>query len=158
MDLIDLYDNDWWTHRGVNPELTWPELIVLALDILSDARTPAAQRLTKAPLTLAPVEDLPEAAVSGAKRIHAQRGAYRDYTEAVGINFLLNPTRAQEVLRDPPIKETGNRFRLYGKDEGCAVEGTWHDWCCFADNILASPNTQLVAPSIYDPARKNTNY
>lgn len=158
MDLLDLSDSNWWTHRGVNPELSWAELVLLAVEILTNERTPTALQLPKTPLTLEVVEELPENFVSGAKRINARRGEYRDYTEAMGINFLLNPTKAQEILRDPPIKDTGTRFRLYGKEEGTAVEGTWEDWYCFANNILASANTQLVAPGVYDPDRKNDNY
>lgn len=45
-----------------------------------------------------------------------------------------------------------------GKDESCQFEGTWWDMVCFARNVLASPNTKLVAPDFYKPEWENSNY
>ena len=45
-----------------------------------------------------------------------------------------------------------------GKDESCYFEGTWWDMICFARNILASENTNMVAPEFYHPEWGNSNY
>lgn len=45
-----------------------------------------------------------------------------------------------------------------GKDESCYLEGTWWDMICLARNILASKNTELVAPEYYHPEWENNNY
>lgn len=45
-----------------------------------------------------------------------------------------------------------------GKDQSCQFEGTWWDMICFARNVLASPNTELVAPEFYHPEWLNDNY
>lgn len=45
-----------------------------------------------------------------------------------------------------------------GKDQNCFLEGTWWDMICFARNILASKNTELVAPEYYHPEWENDNY
>lgn len=49
-------------------------------------------------------------------------------------------------------------FVGYGKDQSCVFEGTWWDMICFARNILASENTELVAPQFYRPEWANSNY
>ena len=45
-----------------------------------------------------------------------------------------------------------------GKDESCYLEGTWWDMICFARNILASENTNMVAPEFYRAEWENDNY
>ena len=49
-------------------------------------------------------------------------------------------------------------FVGFGKDESCQFEGTWWDMICFARNVLANENTELVAPEYYRPEWKNDNY
>lgn len=49
-------------------------------------------------------------------------------------------------------------FVGFGKDESCQFEGTWWDMICFARNVLASENTQAVAPEFYKPEWKIRNY
>ncbi len=49
-------------------------------------------------------------------------------------------------------------FVGFGKDESCQFEGTWWDMICFARNILASKNTELVAPEYFKPEWENDNY
>lgn len=49
-------------------------------------------------------------------------------------------------------------FVGYGKDESCQFEGTWWDMICFARNVLANKNTELVAPEFYKPEWKSDNY
>lgn len=38
-----------------------------------------------------------------------------------------------------------------GKDEHCAFEGTWKDLANLAAQILSHPNTEKVAPELYQP-------
>ncbi len=52
----------------------------------------------------------------------------------------------------------GDWFVGYGKDDSCCFEGTWWDMICFARNILASENTEIVTPDYYRPEWKNNNY
>jgi hypothetical protein len=49
-------------------------------------------------------------------------------------------------------------FYGFGKDESCQFEGTWWDMICFARNVLASENTQMVAPEFYKPEWEVYNY
>lgn len=52
----------------------------------------------------------------------------------------------------------GDWFVGYGKDEYCQFEGTWWHMICFARNVLASENTELVAPEFYRPEWSIHNY
>lgn len=54
--------------------------------------------------------------------------------------------------------QTWDWFVGYGKDGSCDFEGTWWDMICFARNILASKNTELVAREFYKPEWQNNNY
>lgn len=153
---------DWWVYDATdNPSLSWRELIDLALNILHSEAT----RLFVSNLYLKEIPRctpttasmLPVSGIRGAKRVNADRGAWGDYREAVGIPGLYNPNR-DEILRNPPKRDTGDKFRLSGKDESCCVEGSWFDWCCFACNVLASQNTNVLCPDLYEPALSNDNY
>lgn len=55
-------------------------------------------------------------------------------------------------------RQTWDWFVGWGKDESCQFEGTWWDMICFARNVLASKNTELVAPEFYRPDWVNDNY
>lgn len=148
---------DWWVYAATdNPSLSWRELIDLALNILHSEAT----RLFVSNLYLKskPIDatqqgtvqrndgkqTLPVWHMSGAKRINALRGEYPIW------NYSKNVV--EKVL------DSGDKFRLYGKDETCMVEGTWFDWCCFACNVLASENTNVLCPDLYEPALGNDNY
>jgi hypothetical protein len=139
---------DWWVHIDDNPELTWEELIKLALNILhNDATRLFVSNLHLKALpryTLNPVGDLYSDYIRGAKRINACRGEYQEWCQI------------SRTMTSP--RNTGNKFRLSGKDESCCVEGTWFDWCCFACNVLASRNTELMCPELYEAALDNDNY
>lgn len=39
----------------------------------------------------------------------------------------------------------------YGKSDGCQIEGPWHHWANLAAQILSHPNTEKVAPNLYQP-------
>jgi hypothetical protein len=54
--------------------------------------------------------------------------------------------------------QTWDWFVGWGKDPSCQFEGTWWDMICFARNVLASANTEMVAPEFYKPGWKNDNY
>lgn len=75
------------------------------------------------------IEDFPDKSISGAKRCNL------DYSEWLSDWFVGT-----------------------GKDESCYLEGTWWDMICLARNILASKNTELVAPEYYHPEWENYNY
>lgn len=49
-------------------------------------------------------------------------------------------------------------FWGWGKDQSCVFEGTWWDMVCFARNVLASENTQLIAPEFHKPEWATKNY
>lgn len=154
---------DWWVYAATdNPSLSWSEMIDLALNILHSEAT----RLFVSNLYLKEVPKytpiltasaLPVSGIRGAKRVNADRGTWNDYRGATGISGLYNPNR-DEILRNPPQRDTGDKFRLSGKDESCLVEGAWFDWCCFACNILASENTNVLCPDLFEPALSNDNY
>lgn len=141
---------DWWTHEDTNPELIWQELIDLALHILHAEATRLfvhhfyLKAIPTLAYTLSDVSQISVNAISGAKRINAWRGEYEEWDQI------------RQRYEKP--RHTGNKFRLHGKDESCCVEGTWFDWCCFACNILASENTKLMCPDLYEPVLANNNY
>lgn len=150
---------DWWLFDQSHPELTWKEMIELALGILNCEATRLFVRnlyLGTVPEFVVKKVKLPESYVGGAKRVNFSSGTYHDYTGAVGLGGLANPNR-DEILRNPP-KKTTKKFRGCGKDEGCSVEGSWWHWVCLACNVLASENTKLSCPELYEPALKNDNY
>ena len=144
--------NDWWVYSATdNPLLSWSEMIGLALRILHSEAT----RLFVCNLYLKtqaiPVHTprltasmLPVSGIRGAKRVNADRGMYQEWT-----------TFGQRL---GPARDSDDKFRLSGKDESCCVEGTWFDWCCFACNVLASKNTNVLCPELYEPALANNNY
>lgn len=152
---------DWWFPGG-NPEKSWGELVTMSLEILNTQAT----RLHYPDAFLSCIPDyacdasaeLPIGSVSGAKRVNAVRGEYYDFSGAMGMDFLMNPAKAQEIISNPPMRDSGGLFRMHGKDEGCMVEGSWFDWICFAHNVLASENTKNFAPSLHRPELKNDNY
>ncbi len=159
---------DWWVFpswKGTsNPIRTWPELIDLALHILHCEATRlfvgSLYLATMPPVTIVPGSQPVVFHVSGAKRVNADSGNYTDFSDYVGAAALRKILAGQEnrIEDAPVVRNSQERFRLSGKDESCIVEGSWWDWCCFAANILASVNTQVMAPDLYEPALKNDNY
>ena len=139
---------NWWVHVDDNPWLSWEEMITMSLNILHNEATRlfVSNLYLKAipSYTLKTVDDLPDDYIRGAKRINAYCGEYQEWCQ---ISRTMTPPRS-----------TGDKFRLSGKDESCCVEGTWFDWCCFACNVLASKNTELMCPELYEPALDNNNY
>jgi hypothetical protein len=121
---------DWWVHPDNNPEFTWVELIHLAVGILRSKATKLFVHnlhLEHIPSYSPKLDaELKVRSVSGAKRVNADAGEHYDFTGAAGIAGLMNPKR-DEIFNNPPKRDTGNKFRLSGKDEGCCVEGTWYD-------------------------------
>ena len=139
---------DWWVGEQDNPVLSWKQLITLALNILHCEATRLFVynlHLKQIPTGYTVNTDaaLPRNAVTGAKRINAYSGVIPVYNQV---------TRGEDTIN------AGTSFRLSGKDESCCVEGTWLDWCCFACNVLASPNTEAMCPDLYEPALENNNY
>lgn len=129
---ISSWLGDWWTYSyAERPVLTWEQLLHLALHILHCQAT----RLFVGNLYL---KTLP--------------------------TYTLTPTTlpltgfVRGAKRVNAYSERPHRFRLHGKDEGCCVEGTWYDWCCFACNILAHENTKIACPDVYEPLLENNNY
>jgi hypothetical protein len=128
---------DWWVHESNNPKMTWAQLIDLALCILHTEATRlfvASLHLKTMPVyTLAnDLPLLPTNSVRGAKRINA--------------------------WCEGNVCTVDEKFRLFGKDESCCVEGTWLDWCCFACNVLSSQNTKAMCADLYEPMLANSNY
>ena len=83
------------------------------------------------------ISKFPKSSLSGAKRanlIHADK--FHNYDAAQSYDWFVG----------------------FGKDQSCMFEGTWWDMICFARNVLASENTQLVAPEFYQPELKCENY
>lgn len=139
---------DWWIFQDSNPIFSWPTLIRLALNILNCEATrlyvenlylqtpPKGYQInTDAPL--------PTGYVSGAKRVNAYSGKIMVYNQI---------TRKEDEV------DAGRGFRLSGKDETCCVEGSWLHWVCFACNVLASENTKMICPDLYEPELANNNY
>ncbi len=159
---------DWWVFpswKGTgNPILTWPELLTLALHILHcEATRLFAESLylkVIPPVTIVPESQPVVFHVSGAKRVNADSGDYTDFSDYVGMAAIGKILRGEEnrIEDAPRIQNSQERFRLSGKDDSCMVEGSWWDWCCFAANVLASENTKVMAPDLYEPALKNENY
>ena len=154
---------DWW-YPGGNPELTWSELINWSIKILSADATRDLHPdyfIGEAPTySISVGVDLPVSYVSGAKRVNAARGEWHDFSSVMGQNALFIPNveqRMRDIMAESP-KDSGERFRMHGKDESCMVEGTWFDWVCFARNVLASENTRLCCPDLYRPEWANDNY
>lgn len=152
---------DWWVFEPEgNPIYSWSDLIMLALAILHCDAT----RLLVHNLYLdhnpnfepKEADKLPVHYVSGAKRVNAVSGDFTDYSAYTGFAGLLNPDK--DISNAPLVKNPDNMFRMHGKDEGCCVEGTWFDWVAFACNVLASKNTEVVAPELYEPKLQNSNY
>ena len=152
---------DWWVFEPQgNPIVDWPEMIKLSLAILHCRAT----RLLVSNLYLPAIPDyetkdvkeLPSHYVSGAKRVNARSGEFTDYSAYTGINGLFNPDK--DLSNAPVVKNPDDLFRFHGKDESCVVEGTWFDWVAFACNVLASKNTEAVAPELYEPKLSNDNY
>lgn len=141
---------DWWVHEDTNPELTWQQLIDLALNILhTEATRLFVHHFYLKAIPTYKITPFPDGwqfirNISGAKRVNGFCGEYEEWDQI---------RQRYEKPRD-----TGDKFRLSGKDEGCCVEGTWFDWCCFACNILASENTQIMCADLYEPALANGNY
>lgn len=79
-----------------------------------------------------------------------------NYSAYTGLAGIFNPDK--DISNAPVVSNPDDMFRLHGKDEGCVVEGTWFDWVAFACNVLASENTKLVAPDLYEPKLSNGNY
>lgn len=153
---------DWWVSPDDNPIMNWQQMITLALNILNCAAT----RLFVHGLYIKEMPtfefkeytgELPSQYCSGAKRVNASAGDYTDYSESTGLTGLMNQMRGVEV-KPKEVKMSKEKFRLSGKDESCCVEGSWLDWCLFACNILASKNTELIAPELYAPTLSNDNY
>lgn len=157
---------DWWIFDDVrgdpNPIFTWPQLIELALKILNCEAT----RLFVKGLYLKhipkykckKVKRLRNITCSGAKRVNARAGDYVDFLQgrSIGQHFMEQIMGVE--LKPVKVKMDKTKFRLYGKDESCVVEGTWLDWVMFACNILADQNTKLVCPELYAPGLLNHNY
>lgn len=139
---------DWWVHPDNNPEMLWEEVVAMALQILHTEATRlfVSNLYLKAmpTYTIAAGQELPVTSVRGAKRVNAWRGTYQEF------NML------SQQMGD--MCDTGDKFRFSGKDESCCVEGTWFDWCCFACNVLASENTRIMCPALYEPMLANSNY
>jgi hypothetical protein len=148
---------DWWVYASAdNPSLSWSEMIDLALNILHSEATRlfvSNLYLESKPINAAQrgvvqrnsnEQVLPIWHMSGAKRINALCGEYPVWNQSKNaVDIVLN---------------SGDKFRLSGKDESCCVEGSWFDWCCFACNVLASENTNVLCPDLYEPALGNDNY
>lgn len=152
---------DWWVFEPHgNPILSWEDLIKLALGILHCRATKLLVHNLYLehiyPYDIKPDAKLTSKYVSGAKRVNASAGEYTDYSAHTGLAGLLNPDK--DLSNAPVVKNPDNMFRLSGKDESCVVEGTWFDWVAFACNVLASENTKLAAPELYEPALQNSNY
>jgi hypothetical protein len=156
---------DWWVFddHGGNPVFSWPELVRLALNILNCEATRLfvhGLHLKSIPAySEVVVKDLPSKGVSGAKRVNADAGDYTDFSHMMGIEGMMRRNagmKDEDLIKQ--VKMDGDLFRLSGKDEGCCVEGSWLHWCTFACNVLASENTELVAPTLYAPGLKNSNY
>lgn len=153
---------DWWVSPDDNPILNWQQMIQLALNILNcDATKLFVNSLHLATLPKFDFKEftgeLPIQYCSGAKRVNASAGDYTDHSASVGIAGLMNQMRGIEI-KPTEVKMGKDKFRLSGKDESCCVEGTWLHWCLFACNILASKNTELIAPELYAPSMENDNY
>lgn len=164
--LLEMSDPtwDWFTHLEVNPILSWPQMISLALGILNCESTKlfvnGLYLETIPSFEMKEIDEsiqLPELSISGAKRVNAGAGDYTDYSDMMGIAGLVNQKLGRDVS-PKDIKLSNQYFRLSGKDESCCVEGSWLDWCMFACNVLASKNTELIAPKIYAPTMANNNY
>lgn len=152
---------DWWIFEpDSNPILSWHDLIRLSLGILHCRATKLL--VHNLYLDNLPSYDIHHDAkptvkyVSGAKRVNAATGDFTDYSAFTGMAGLFNPDK--DLSHAPVVKNPDDMFRLYGKDESCMVEGTWFDWVAFACNVLASENTKLVAPDLYEPKLANENY
>jgi len=154
-------DGDWWTMEPNNPILTWEELIGLALKVLNSEMTRLVmgnQHLKIIPgYEIQSYTELPEDYAGGSKRVNAKAGYYYDCTDGVGIEGLKNHLAGKDI---EPIKTDlpKSKFYLHGKDDSCMVEGFWRDWVCFALNILASKNTELIAPELFESELANSNY
>lgn len=157
---------DWFTHPEGNPQLTWRELVLMAVGILQAKATHLyvhhlyLGHWIKYDWTEA---ELYEKSVSGAKRVNAVCGEFSDFTGLMGLdalNFIRGGGNMEAALleRSRQRQSTGSKFRLHGKDSSCHVEGTWYHWVCFACNVLASHNTERMAPALYDPALANSTY
>jgi len=152
---------DWWVFEpNGNPIVSWADMIKLALGILNCEATRFFAHnlyLKSVPeYEVNDVKELPSHYVSGAKRVNARSGEYTDYSAYTGIAGLFNPDK--DLRNAPVVKNPDDLFRFHGKDESCCVEGTWFDWVAFACNVLASKNTEVVAPSLYEPKLGNDNY
>lgn len=156
--------DDWWVFPddNENPIFTWPELIMLSLNILNCEATRIfvdslyVKHIPK--LNFKEVTNLINTAASGAKRVNANAGDYTDHSGGYkGEEFFLAQMSGKEI-KPKEVKMEATKFRLSGKDESCVVEGTWLDWVMFACNVLADANTKQVCPEIYAPGLKNSNY
>ena len=161
--------DDWWVFPDTkemnfgNPVFSWPDLIKLSLSILNCRLTSLVcknlhlETMLKG-ITFKEVSELPHTGVSGAKRVNACAGDYTDYH--YGLTSMQSFAAQLRGAEPAPKKITlpNNMFRLHGKDRSCVVEGTWLHWVCFACNVLASENTKLVCPEVYEPALRNNNY
>lgn len=159
---------DWWVHPDGNPQLSWAELIDLAVAILHCDVTRlfvASAHLEIKPIYIVKVDaSLPDGSVRSAKRVNAVRGEWHDFSDLTGMAALQRIARGENLEQaliaraNEPTLNSGDRFRLHGKDSSCMVEGTWHDWVCFACNILASKNTEATCPEMHAPKLANQNY
>lgn len=152
--------DDWWVTKEDNPHLSWAELIDLSLRILHAPITRVfVQNLYLENIPDYTVKDvkLLENYVGGAKRVNFRRGEFYNFSGAVGVEGLFNP-KAKEILMNPPKDSSYDKWRGHGKDDSCCVEGNWYHWCCLACNVLASGNTSLCCPELYEPALSNDNY
>lgn len=159
---------DWWVHPEGNPQLTWAELIDLAVGILCCDVTRlfvTSSHLEEKPTyKVRSDQSLPDYSVRGSKRVNARRGEWHDFSGLTGMGALQRIARGENLEQaliaraKEPTLDSGDRFRLHGKDESCLVEGTWRDWVCFACNILASKNTELACPELFAPHLANQNY
>jgi hypothetical protein len=152
---------DWWVFEpNGNPILSWHDLIRLSLGILHCRATKLLVHnlhLNHLPnYDIHPDPKLKSKYVSGAKRVNAVSGDYTDYSAYTGLAGLMNPDK--DISQAPVVSNSDDMFRLHGKDESCCVEGTWFDWVAFACNVLASENTKIVAPALYEPKLANSNY
>lgn len=153
---------DWWISPDNNPILDWKQLVTLAVNILNcDATRLFVHSLYLLDIPTFELKDfdgeLPVQDLSGAKRVNANAGDYTDYSGSMGMAGLMNMMKGVEV-KPKDIKLGKDKFRLSGKDESCCVEGSWLDWCLFACNIIASKNTEIIAPELYAPTLQNDNY
>lgn len=147
--------DDWFLHVNGKPLLYFNEMLKLCSSILSCGMTnkyaPSMYLEDGLQFDERPVE-LKEQFFTGAKRVNARVGEYINSSDP--LMTILTGTPQTRTVRHTEVAQ----FVMHGKDEGCMVEGSWHDWLCFVGNVLASETVKHNYPELHAAQLENDNY